>query len=99
MCAAHTIGRVVTVVMVLSFLHFLATLIGGFLLCRRVSKSWNPDVPGQCGNEIAAYLSFEVLGLALDMAIIVCPLPVIMRLNLPFPKRLGYLFIFTFGIL
>lgn len=86
------------VMIVLSVLHFLATLLGGFLICRPVSKSWNPTVKGQCGNEFAAYLSFEIIGLALDMAIILWPLPIIMKLTIPFWKKFGVLFIFAFGI-
>lgn len=87
------------VTIVLSILHFLAALLGGFLICRPVSKSWNPAIQGQCGNEFAAYLSFEIIGLALDMTIILWPLNPIMKMTLPVQKKAGILFIFTIGIL
>ncbi|KAF2463436.1 uncharacterized protein BDR25DRAFT_297963 [Lindgomyces ingoldianus] len=92
-------STVMVAMIVLSVLHFLAALLGGFLICRPVSKSWNPAVQGQCGNEFAAYLSFEIIGLALDITIILWPLKDIINLKLPFRRKAGILFIFTVGIL
>lgn len=99
MFAVASTGTVMVVMIVLSVLHFLAALLGGFLICRPVSKSWNPTVQGQCGNEFAAYLSFEIIGLALDMTIILWPLNDIMNLRMPFRRKFGVLIVFSIGLL
>jgi hypothetical protein len=88
-----------TLLIVVSVLHFSASLLAAFLICRPVSKSWNPAVEGQCGNEFVAYTSFEAIGLALDMTIVLWPLYDIKNLVLPLVRKAGILFIFAFGIL
>lgn len=80
------------ILIVLSVLHFLSSLLGGFLICRPVSKTWKPAVKGQCGNEFVAHMSFETIGLALDKTIILWPLYDIMNLKLPFGKKSWYFY-------
>jgi hypothetical protein len=56
--------------------HGIASVLGICLICRLIATQWDPDIKGLCGNEIASFVAIEVTGMALDVAMLVSPLPV-----------------------
>lgn len=83
----------------LSCFHGLALMLEQFRICRPLSSAWNPNVNGSCGNEIVAYVIFEVLGLALDIAIVIQPVYTISLLQFPFKEKLYLISLFGEGSL
>ena len=81
----------------LSILYGGATILSALLICRPIRASWDTNIPGRCGNQTVAYVSLEVVGLAIDIAILVLPWPLTMNLQLDRKKKLVILFIMSAG--
>ena len=85
--------------LVLSILYGLVVFLEVFLICHPMAVDWNAFVDGTCGDQIVSYLVLEVAGLVLDFTIIAVPIPVIWRLQLPMPKKIPILILFSVGVL
>lgn len=48
------------------------------LICRPLSTQWDPNVGGACGDQTTSFVVIEVLGLVLDVAILMCPILLLM---------------------
>lgn len=51
------------------------------LICRPLAAQWDESIDGTCGNQIVSFVAVEATGLALDLAILASPLPLIVRLH------------------
>lgn len=75
------------------------TVLIGFLICRPVSKNWNPTAQGVCGNRIAGYTAVSVVNVIIDCLMLVLPLPMIFRLQVKPGYKWALLGIFGIGII
>lgn len=76
------------------------TILIGILICQPVEMNWNPQTPGgHCGNQNAAYSAVGVVDIVVDFAILLLPIPTVLKLQLPTANRIGLMFVFSFGIL
>ena len=91
--------RCVYVVIGLTVVLFVAIMIGLFTGCSPIQYNWDTSIPGgHCGlprNE-SFYLS-GALNLALDIIIVVLPLPVIWTLKVSSLKKAGISAMFSLG--
>ncbi|KAI9713050.1 MAG: hypothetical protein M1820_001035 [Bogoriella megaspora] len=55
--------------------------------CTPPSKTWDTTVPGHCINEVAMYYSLAATSMFFDIVILVVPMPVLLRLQMSFRKR------------
>ena len=94
----HTYFRAVAfLLMSLSILYGVMVLLMAFLLCRPFASNWNPAIKGHCADRSAAYLAQGVINLALDFFIIILPLPVLWRLQMPMHKKIGLMVMLSGG--
>jgi hypothetical protein len=74
----------------------------GFLfLCSPVKKLFVFNTPGQCNFPAITKLSRaqSVMHVVTDLLITIVPIPMVVRLNLPTPQRLGVLAVMTTGLI
>ncbi|CAI6303599.1 unnamed protein product [Periconia digitata] len=72
---------------------------GVLLLCRPIKRYWEIEIPGYCINAEAHFWSTSVLGVVLDVAIWVLPIPVVRKLEVRGRQRVGLAVVFGLGIL
>jgi hypothetical protein len=72
-------------------------VFGVVFLCDPIRSYWDLRVPGTCGNAEDHFFSTSVVGIFLDWAIWILPIPVVNRLNLPRRQRMGLLAVFGLG--
>jgi hypothetical protein len=79
--------------------HGIVSILEICLICRPLAAQWDPNVGGACGNQIASFVTIEVLGLALDVAILVLPIRPLFGLNIPLKKKWVPLMTFSSGVM
>lgn len=67
--------------------------------CQPLERAWNPLVEGSCISRPAAYESTAIMGLLSDIYLIVLPVPIVVRLQIPWQQKIGLLLIFGIGVL
>ncbi|TKA66173.1 hypothetical protein B0A49_09140 [Cryomyces minteri] len=72
-------------------------VVGGVLLCRPIAKYWYPELPGQCMNIEAYWVSTAGINIALDFSVLALPIPVITQLRLPKKQKRGLVLVFLLG--
>ncbi|KAI9847443.1 MAG: hypothetical protein M1838_000862 [Thelocarpon superellum] len=78
------------------------TLAGLFVIifeCSPYWKVWDPQVPGSCLNTEASATTFAVFNVLTDVAVLLMPMPVVMKLQLERRIRWGLFFVFLTGAL
>ena len=81
----------------LSVLDFLAIILQIFLICRPLNAAWDPSAQGECANEAIAYIALEVVGFMIDLAILVAPFPIILKLQVRRRKKWTYIALYSLG--
>jgi hypothetical protein len=72
-------------------------IFGGIFLCDPVDKLWKPVLPGVCMNAEQYWLSTAAFNVGLDFAVLILPMPVISRINLPQRQKLALILVFILG--
>lgn len=72
-------------------------IFGVIFLCKPINNYWNLDVSGTCFNAEIHFKSTSILGIVLDWAIWLMPMPVVSRLKLPRRQKGGVLVVFGLG--
>jgi hypothetical protein len=72
---------------------------GVVFLCRPVRSYWNLDVHGKCISAEIHFASASIIGIVVDWAIWILPIPLVGRLKLPYRQRVGLLIVFGLGVL
>ncbi|GME34854.1 putative pth11-like integral membrane protein [Neofusicoccum parvum] len=69
----------------------------GIFTCTPVRKFWNRPLPGTCINIAAYYYITIAMNILTDIAIIVIPIPALVKLNVPTNQKYGLIFAFGLG--
>ncbi len=78
----------------------LVTLFASIFRCKPRTKAWDPAIThGRCANALTGATALAVLNAVVDFAILVLPMPLIKKLNLPWKKKLAVLSVFMTGAL
>jgi hypothetical protein len=72
-------------------------VFGVIFLCSPIHSYWDLRVPGTCGSAEDHFFSTSVVGIFLDWAIWILPIPVVGRLMLPRRQKMGLLAVFGLG--
>ena len=72
-------------------------VFGVIFLCSPVQKYWDSSTPGSCRNAEVHFWSTSIIGIVLDWAIWLLPIPVVGRLRLPRRQKIGLLVVFSLG--
>ena len=75
------------------------TILSAWLNCVPVEKFWNPSVPGYCMSKAGLWFSNAAVHIVTDIMIIVFPMPVLKRLNLPRKQKIAVMAVFALGTL
>lgn len=72
-------------------------VFGTIFLCHPIDKSWNPAIPGHCGSTSSLYIGSAVPSVAIDLIVLILPLPKIWSLHMDRSRKVGLIIVFTFG--
>ena len=75
--------RTTNSLLIIAIFYGLVVFLETFVICRPMAMDWNAHINGTCGNQVVSYVVLEVLGLLLDFVILVLPLPILWRLQMP----------------
>lgn len=67
------------------------------VICRPVSKFWDPAIEGRCFNQRALILADSVISVISDLIIFATPLPLIVNLHLQRKRKIKVVAVFSAG--
>jgi hypothetical protein len=79
-------------------LFYIGSMITTLTLCQPLRYSWNKTIPGSCGNLGAAEMAAAAINMVLDVVIVLLPLPIVWRLQMPTQRKLGITVTFALGL-
>ena len=78
--------------------YFISVILEGFVLCKPVQYGWDKSIPdGRCNGENIAYLVAGITNLVIDAFVVALPMPMLFRLQMSLPKKLGVAAMFSLG--
>ncbi|KIW03028.1 uncharacterized protein PV09_05682 [Verruconis gallopava] len=87
---------IITMVVVVGY--NVATILALIFACNPIAKAWNATITeGSCVNRGALYLSVAISNISTDMILLVMPIPLVWRLQMPRAQKFGLVFIFVIG--
>jgi hypothetical protein len=75
----------------------VGSIIGALTNCRPFSYAWDTYQEGSCGDWRLYYMILGVFNVIIDVAILVLPVPFLMKLQMPISKKLALIGIFSIG--
>lgn len=89
---AYTIGAFI--------IAWVVTIVFVFIfLCVPVKKMWYPDTPGHCVNQVATWCANAASTIASDLAILLLPIPRVLKLNISLIQKVSLGVAFGLGFL
>ncbi|KAL6704524.1 hypothetical protein ACN47E_008153 [Coniothyrium glycines] len=73
-------------------------IFGVIFLCKPVQQYWDITLPGSCMDAEDHFWSTSIIGIVLDWAIWLLPVPAIGRLRLPRRQKIGLILVFGLGV-
>ncbi|KAL5344278.1 hypothetical protein ACLOAV_010782 [Pseudogymnoascus australis] len=89
--------RVIVGIGVIIILQGVISFILAFSICQPFRYFWTQAVDvndGTCGDVMLFYKSYSIPSLVTDVAMLVLPLPIILKLQMPKSEKIGLIFIF-----
>lgn len=74
-------------------------VFAGTFLCSPTEKLWTPELPGHCLDALSYWVSAAAVNSALDLVVLILPLPLIMTLRLPHRQKICISSLFLLGFL
>ncbi|KAJ5782854.1 hypothetical protein N7457_004628 [Penicillium paradoxum] len=74
-------------------------IVSGFVNCVPVAKFWNDDLPGNCLSFEAVWFFNASMNITTDVALLLLPMPLLSKLQLPRSQKLALMGIFAIGLL
>lgn len=92
--------RIIVGIGVIVVLQGVVFLILAFFICRPFRYFWTQAVnvsDGTCGDVMLFYKSYSVPSLATDIAMLVLPWPILIKLQMPTSEMIGFIVTFLIG--
>lgn len=89
----------VKVIGIIIILWWIGTILADTLLCIPVEHNWNPEIPAHCGNQQLLAIIPPIPWIVTDLAILVMPMPMVYKLQMPAFQRVGLAGLFLLGSL
>lgn len=83
----------------LNICWLIGIVVASFFLCIPVEASWDPNVQGDCSNQVPVYIGSAISSVVIDFIILLMPLPKIWRLQMSAVKKGGLMLVFLLGYL
>ena len=81
----------------------IMTILFAFLICLPLDYNWKmfslKPTSGNCGNLLSGFTAVGVVDILTDLSILILPLPMIWRLQLPNRNKMALAIILGLGIL
>jgi hypothetical protein len=90
--------RVSYVLMGLGICVGVVICLEAFFICRPLAFNWDKSIDGVCGDQDKAYRAQAIVNLFVDVAIVLLPVPMLWKLQMPLAKKLGVYVMFSIGI-
>lgn len=74
-------------------------IVSGFVNCIPVAKFWNHELPGNCLDFEAIWFFNAAMNITTDIALLLLPMPLLSKLQLPRMQKLALIGVFAIGIL
>ncbi|OJD19757.1 hypothetical protein AJ78_00256 [Emergomyces pasteurianus Ep9510] len=78
-------------------LYGMWVVLGSFLICIPVQKFWDDTVEGSCMSRDGLWLSTAIVHIVTDIILLMMPMPILVRLNLPRRQRIALVLVFALG--
>jgi len=93
--------RIVSVIIsVIVIGYSISTIFALIFPCKPVHKAWDATViEGSCINRGAVYIVQAVTNIVTDVFLLLIPIPIVWKLNMPRVQKIGLFFIFVIGSL
>lgn len=69
-----------------------------FLICRPFAATYDPTIPGTCGNQKASFLAIGAFNAITDVAILALPVHTIWTLKIKTGTKMSLLGVFCVGV-
>ena len=79
-------------------LFYVGSITTTLRLCQPVKFNWDRTVSGSCGNLGTAEMAAAAINMVLDVLIVLLPLPVVWKLQMPTQKKLAVTVTFALGL-
>lgn len=87
-------------VITICFMWMMFTILLGLFICWPVPMNWDADTEGgSCGDQAATFAAVGVVDLVTDLAIIILPVPMSLRLQLKSRHKVALCVMFGAGVL
>lgn len=74
----------------------IGIVVGTSVLCHPVAKNWYPALPGSCGSTSSLWIGSAAPSVAIDLIILLLPMPIIWGIKASRARRIGL--VLTFGL-
>jgi len=82
---------------IISIIWLFIVIFANALSCKPIKANFDASVEGKCLNAQSGFLISELINMLLDLALILIPLPIILKLRLPLRERVAIAGIFLTG--
>lgn len=79
------------------FLFLLSSWLGVVLQCLPIRSMWQPNIPHRCVDQVKYYVAQGSLNFVSDVVVVLMPVPLLLKLQLPMQKRLRLVVVFLLG--
>jgi hypothetical protein len=96
------IRRICWVVLVVLVLFGSWTIVGSIIVCLPISDAWmtmNLYGSDHCQNRYTAWFFNASIHMVLDLVLIIMPMPVLRKLNMPIRQKIALMLVFALGTL
>ncbi|KAH7053393.1 hypothetical protein B0J12DRAFT_718522 [Macrophomina phaseolina] len=85
------------IVMFVVFAYTLGIMFSLIFPCRPIVSNWDVTVTGKCISKTGIYIATAVINIATDIALLVLPIPVLARLQMPLLEKAALIAMFSIG--
>ena len=78
--------------------YSLALIFALVFACRPIAAAWDVTIANaQCINRPAIYVVLAVLNIATDVILLILPIPMVWKLQMPVVQKIGVIIVFLIG--
>lgn len=78
-------------------LFLLSSWLVVSLQCLPIYSFWRPKVPHSCIHQVKYYVAHGCLNFIMDLAVVLMPIPYLLKLHLPRHQKVGLVILFLLG--
>lgn len=78
---------------------WIAGIFAFLFSCQPLSYNWNVDQEGHCISKVDFWIAIAVAHMGTEIVILLLPLPMVWKLQLPLSRKIEVSFMFALGIL